>query len=99
MCAAYIAITSELQPVLQQGWFFIWDNRTHQALTVTVENLTKQDESTFCCGMQKGFFPVHESADVEVIITPRRSLHDFPIATVTPPRWGAGALLWEEASP
>ncbi|RMB92289.1 hypothetical protein DUI87_31401 [Hirundo rustica rustica] len=80
--ATYIVSTSKWQPEVRQGWFSILDNCVCQAFRVTVEYLAKEDAGMFLCGMRKGFFPLHERADVEVIKTPGRSLNVSPIPTV-----------------
>ncbi|XP_053851049.1 CMRF35-like molecule 6 [Vidua macroura] len=89
-CATYIVSTSKLQPEVQQGRFSILNSCALRAFRVTVERLVKEDAGMLRCGMQKGFSPLHEGADAEVIITPGRSLHVLPIATVTPTLGGRG---------
>lgn len=42
-----------------------------------MERRGEEDEGTLRCGMLKGFFPLHRSADVQVIITPGLSLKVF----------------------
>lgn len=76
-CATYIASTAKLQPEVRQGGFSSLNSCMLRAFRVTAERLAKEDAGSRRCGMQKGFFPLQESADLEVLITPGRSLHVF----------------------
>ncbi|KAL2297724.1 hypothetical protein Nmel_016286 [Mimus melanotis] len=67
-CAAYTVSTSKLQREARQGPFSILASCVRRAFRVAMGRLVKEDEGMFRCGMQKGFFPLHWSADVEVII-------------------------------
>ncbi|XP_042658699.1 CMRF35-like molecule 9 isoform X2 [Tyto alba] len=67
-CSDDIVITSELQPVVQQGRVSIQDNRARQVFTVTIENLTKRDEGTYLCGVRTNRFWFDERVPVEVIV-------------------------------
>ncbi|XP_077044621.1 uncharacterized protein LOC143695531 [Agelaius phoeniceus] len=58
------------RPEVRQGGFSILNSCVLRAFRVTAEGLAKEDAGSLRCGMQKGFFPFHESADVEVITTP-----------------------------
>uniref|UniRef100_A0A8C9KVS7 Uncharacterized protein n=1 Tax=Serinus canaria TaxID=9135 RepID=A0A8C9KVS7_SERCA len=83
-CATYIVSTVKLQLLVRQGRFSILNSCVLWAFRVTEERLAKKDAGTLRCGIRKGFFPLHESADVEVIITPDRSMQVFLIAAVIP---------------
>lgn len=73
----------KLQPEARHGRFSILDSCVSRAFRVAMERLVKEDEDMFSCGMLKGFSPLQQSADVEVIITPGRSLNVFPTVTGT----------------
>ncbi|KAL2297725.1 hypothetical protein Nmel_016287 [Mimus melanotis] len=66
-CDKVIVITSESDLEARKGRFSIRDNRTRRAFTVTMDDLSKEDEGTFRCGVRRTFRP-DESADVQVIV-------------------------------
>lgn len=100
-CAYHIIITSEEQPMVQEGRFSIRDNRALQLFTVTVEGLAERDMGTYCCGVQRGKIQHDKSADVEVILSPGQSLHMLPSPHSTSDHHVAGARtgLQEEMVP
>ncbi|KAM6245292.1 CMRF-35-like molecule 4 [Porphyrio hochstetteri] len=63
-----IVVTSERQPEVRWGRFFIRDDRQHRVITVTVESLGMEDAGTFLCGVQIKYRP-DKSAGVQVIVS------------------------------
>ncbi|XP_014733727.1 PREDICTED: CMRF35-like molecule 2 [Sturnus vulgaris] len=69
-CSEDIVITSESRLEVRKGRFSIRDNRTHRAFTVTVDDLSKEDEGTFRCGVRTPSYLFDKTADVKVIVYP-----------------------------
>ncbi|KAM7035802.1 CMRF35-like molecule 9 isoform 2-T2 [Acridotheres tristis] len=69
-CSKDIVITSESHLEVRKGRFSIRDNRTHRAFTVTVDELSKEDEGTFRCGVRTSKYSFDQAAVVKVIVYP-----------------------------
>ncbi|XP_016158188.1 PREDICTED: CMRF35-like molecule 9 isoform X2 [Ficedula albicollis] len=65
-CGVDIIMTSESDPKAQKGRYSIRDNYTHQAFTVTVDGLSKEDEGTFLCGVENTY--LNDKHAVKVIV-------------------------------
>ncbi|KAM7035801.1 CMRF35-like molecule 8 isoform 1-T1 [Acridotheres tristis] len=80
-CSKDIVITSESHLEVRKGRFSIRDNRTHRAFTVTVDELSKEDEGTFRCGVRTSKYSFDQAAVVKVIVYPASST--LPSSTCT----------------
>ncbi|XP_074745382.1 CMRF35-like molecule 6 isoform X2 [Strix uralensis] len=85
-CAAYIIITSSLQPAVQRDRFSIRDNRTRQEFTVTMEGLAEGDAGTYVCGVRMRAFKADERHFVKVIVAPAPTLSPAPALPPSIPR-------------